>query len=466
MAQASSRLSLPEFHGKIGVARTAITPPVGIYARAWGSAKHDIAEGVHKPLLATCMVFQSLQGDVELVLLTLDMMVFWQGEADRIRDAILSTLRLEPRQLVLHPSHSHSTPFLSRAHADRPGGHLIAPYLDSIPKACCDLVEMARESATPAILTWAYGRCSLAYNRDAVDAASGRDICGLNLTVEADDTVLVGRVVKQGTGEVSAVIVNYACHPVSLGGANKLLSPDYIGAMREVIEAHVPGSSCVFFQGAAGDVTPRRSYEGDVEAADQNGRELGYAALSALTSMFPPGHSLEYQGIEESGTALGIWRLRPKAFIEATISCEVVTASLPVRDMPTRAELERLLKTATERYEIERLERALARRSLVGDGVTGSLPFTVWRLGDSFLVATPAEPYTQFQRNLRARFPSAAVAVLMASDGAKNYLPPPSSYQRDVYQVRVALFEAGSLEVVTDQVTQAIEKARKAAVSA
>ena len=419
MAQASTRLSLPEFRGKIGVARTAITPPLGIYARAWGSAKHDVAEGVHKPLLATCMVFQSLQGDAELVLLTLDMMVFWQGEADRIRAAILSALRLEPQQLVLHPSHSHSTPFLSRAHADRPGGHLIAPYLDSLPKACCDLIDTARKSAAPAILTWAYGRCSLAYNRDAIDAASGRDICGLNLTVSADDTVLVGRVTKD-TGEVSAVIVNYACHPVSLGGANRLLSPDYIGAMREVIEAHVPGAACVFFQGAAGDVTPRRSYEGDVEAADQNGRELGYAALSAFTSMFPPGQNLEYQGVEESGTALGIWRLRAKASVATTISGEVVTASLPVRDMPTRPELERQLKTATERYEIERLERALARRSLVGDGAMGNLPFTVWRLGDSFLVATPAEPYTQFQRELRERFPSAAIAVLMASDGRRT----------------------------------------------
>ena len=102
--------------------------------------------------------------------------------------------------------------------------------------------------------------------------------------------------------------------------------------------------------------------------------------------------NLEYQGIEESGTALGIWRLRAKASVETAISGEVVTASLPVRDMPTRPELERQLKTATERYEIERLERALARRSLVGDGAMGDLPFTVWRLGDSFLVATPAEP--------------------------------------------------------------------------
>ena len=38
------------FRGLIGVARRDVTPPVGIYARMWGAAKHDQAEGVHKPL--------------------------------------------------------------------------------------------------------------------------------------------------------------------------------------------------------------------------------------------------------------------------------------------------------------------------------------------------------------------------------------------------------------------------------
>jgi hypothetical protein len=413
---------------------------------------------VHKPLLATCIVFQDLSRKTELVLITLDVMILWQGEADRIRAIILERLGLKPHQLILHPSHSHSTPFLLSSQSDRPGGHLIAPYLATIPPACCELIAAARAQARPAILTWAYGRCGLAFNRDAIDPTTGRDICGLNLTVKADDTLLVGRVTDDG-GRVSATIVNYACHPVSLGGGNRLLSPDYIGAMREVVEKETAGAVCVFFQGAAGDVTPRRSYEANVEAADQNGRELGYAALSTLASMFPAGQELQYRGIEESGTALGIWRLTPKSAVSTEISAEVVTTKLPIKDMATRRELEDQLKSATERYEIERVERALARRALVGDGTRGELPFTVWHLGDSFLVATPAEPYTQFQVALRERFPEAAIAVLMASDGAKNYLPPPSAFKRDVYQVRVALYESGSLEAVTEQVSEAIEEA-------
>ena len=50
--------SLPSFNGLIGVGREDITPPVGIYARNWGAAKHDVAEGVHRPLTLTALTLQ------------------------------------------------------------------------------------------------------------------------------------------------------------------------------------------------------------------------------------------------------------------------------------------------------------------------------------------------------------------------------------------------------------------------
>ncbi len=455
--QSRTSLQNPEFSGRVGIARTDITPPPGIYARSWGSARHDIADGLHRPLLATCLVFQDQAGGNELILLTLDAMVFWKGEADKIRSVILEAFNLEPFQLLVHPSHSHGTPILLRIHTDRPGGDLVAPYLDSIPAICCDLIREARRTAFKATLGWAYGKCGLAYNRDSIDPETGRDICGINLEKPTDDTILVGRVTDE-QGAVRSVIVNYACHPVSVGGGNRLISPDYVGAMREVVEKNTDGAICVFFHGPSGDTTPRRSYEDDVEAADQNGRELGFAALATLSSMFPAGQKLEYQGIEESGTPLGVWRLKDKTSVNTEIAGELIKTKMPIMEFPSRAELEESLKTATENFEIERIERSIARRDLIGEGTEGEYQFTVWRLGGLFLVATPAEPYVRFQVDLRARFPDAAVAVLGATDGALNYLPIPSAYNSDVYQVRVAFYKSGCLEAATNMAADVIQK--------
>ena len=453
------RLKHAEFRGRIGIARTTITPPVGIYSRTWGSARHDVAEGVHRPALASCLVFRALDAGSELVFIAMDSCCADDGEVAAMRAAILERFALKPEQLILHPSHSHSLPVLTRRTADRSGGHLLTSYLDSLAPICFGLIERARANLEAGVVSWAYGRCGLAFNRDAVDPASGRDICGLNLAEKADDTLLVGRV-ADAKGRTRATIVNYACHPVSLGGGNRLLSPDYIGAMREVVERDTEGAICVFLHGASGELTPRRSYEADSKVADQNGRELGYAALSVLSGMFPPGEELQYQGVEESGTPLGIWRLAPRSDVSNQLSGRFLTTQFPLLPFPSRAELETQLAGTTERYAIERLERSLARRAQVGDGPDGDFHFTVWRLGEAFLVSTPAECYSQFQVDLRRQFPDTTVAVLNLSDGTTTYLPKPESFARDVYQARIAFYQPDALARVTGMARDAILEMR------
>jgi hypothetical protein len=59
--------------------------------------------------------------------------------------------------------------------------------------------------------------------------AIGTSAASTNIAV--DDTLLVGRIVDS-SGQHSATIVNYACHPTTLAVENDLISPDYLGALR------------------------------------------------------------------------------------------------------------------------------------------------------------------------------------------------------------------------------------------
>src|SRR3569832_2137021 len=147
------RLKHAEFHGRSGTARTVITPPVGIYSRTWGSASHDVAEGVHRPALASCLVFQTLAGDSELIFITLDSCCADDVEVAAIRTKILKQFGLKPEQLMLHPSHSHSLPVLPRRTADRAGGELLTSYLDGLAPICIDLVEQARKSVAEGVVS-------------------------------------------------------------------------------------------------------------------------------------------------------------------------------------------------------------------------------------------------------------------------------------------------------------------------
>jgi hypothetical protein len=60
-----------EFKGEMGVARADITPPTGIYSRSWGSALHDAAEGIHRPLFVTSLFMRG--GELELYLVCFDL---------------------------------------------------------------------------------------------------------------------------------------------------------------------------------------------------------------------------------------------------------------------------------------------------------------------------------------------------------------------------------------------------------
>src|SRR5215471_2442692 len=87
----------PEFHGLIGTAREDITPPVGIYARNWGAAEHEVAEGIHRPLTATVLTLRRDVNEPPLVLVALDL-GWWRAREDewRLRGGLLNALGLDP----------------------------------------------------------------------------------------------------------------------------------------------------------------------------------------------------------------------------------------------------------------------------------------------------------------------------------------------------------------------------------
>ena len=53
-------LPTPTSRVRFGLARADITPPVGIYHRLWGAARHSQATGVHRPGTARKSIRENL----------------------------------------------------------------------------------------------------------------------------------------------------------------------------------------------------------------------------------------------------------------------------------------------------------------------------------------------------------------------------------------------------------------------
>jgi hypothetical protein len=447
------------FLGVIGVARRDVTPPVGIFSRTWGAAATDRATGIHKPFSVTALTFQDDPEGPPLVLVALDGS-WWQLQADeeQFRGGVLSDLGLTPSQLMINLSHTHAGPALVLENETKPGGQHIRPYLDHLRRQTTEAISEALAGAEQALLTVATGWCDLAVNRDLKDPASERYLTGYNPAKEADPTLLVGRITSP-EGKLVATLVNYACHPTTLAWDNTLLSPDYIGAMRETVEANYPGAPCLFFLGACGELSPAHQYVGDVAVADRHGQRLGYSACATLAGMLPPRQELTYQGPVESGAPLALWSPTEGSAPTAPLQHLYTTLALPIKgDLLSVSELEHQLATSQDPVLSERLLRKLRKRKSIGDGKSYAVPVWIWRMGRLLVVGSPTESYSELQVKLRARYPDFAVLVMNVVNGALGYLPPRELYPLDLYPVWETPFAEGSFELLVDAITTMLDE--------
>ena len=471
----TTRIDTPQSRCRVGFAQADITPPVGIYHRMWGAALHDRATGVHRPLMATAMHLESLDGASRQMVIGLDHCILDGAELEIIRTRVGRT---SPDDVAVALSHTHGSGWMSRTRATLPGGYLIGPYLNTLADVCEHLANQAAGSARPATLLYGTGRCELAQHRDFYDAGSKQFVCGFNPDGPADDAVLVAKAVADDTGETLGSVVNYACHPTTLAWENTLISPDYVGAMREVVEINT-GAPCLFIQGASGDLGPMDGYVGDVRVADRNGRELGFAALAALESLPPPGTRFEFAGAVVSGAILGSWKHVPVSDAErqrfAAWGTRRFVVPLPYRlDLPTaestKTELakweaeEAAARAANDnarvsecRARTEQMTRQLTRLATMPPGKAYPYRVVVSRLGDSVWVFCPGELYQVFQTTLRERFPHVAVMIAtVTNDWQPGYLPAAGSYGYGIYQEIIAAVAPGSLETVIEAVSREI----------
>ncbi|MFK5923160.1 MAG: neutral/alkaline non-lysosomal ceramidase N-terminal domain-containing protein [Verrucomicrobiota bacterium] len=450
----------PGFSGRAGMARADITPAVGIYARNWGAAAHDTAEGIHRPLFISALVIQDSKEGKPLVIVDADLGWWRSLELERsFRDTILKACNLDESRFIFALTHTHASPPLTdQVDEEWQGGDLLLPFLDQVRNRAIEVVQLAMQSVQTVTIEWRAGKCQLATARDLCDPDPSRDnrrICGFDPDAEADDTLLVGRV-SNDDGKTLAIIANYACHPTTLAWDNRLISPDFIGAMRETIEKEQTDTLAFFLQGASGELSPRYQYVGDPAVADGHGKELGYAILSTLSGMEPAGQQLTFAGVCESGAPLAIWK-RESGSPSTELKSLQTTVDLPLKNWPSAEELERQMLAATERQTQERLRRKRDIRRSLGDGDTYSLPIWIWKIGDAFLIANMLESYSWIQQELRKEFPDSPVIYLNLANGSMGYLPLAELYDEDVYQVWQTPFAAGSLEKLKAGICQELQ---------
>lgn len=452
---------------QFGLGTADITPPVGIYHRMFGAANHDRATGVHRPLQAQVLAIGRLgQVRPEFLRVDLDHIGFVESQHNEFIRRVSAAAEIAPEQVVVGYSHTHSAGWYMPDRFGLPGGELIPAYLETIGDQLHAATRDAIADLSPAHIAYATGRCAMAAHRDCWDEVENCFVCGHNPGGPCDDTVTAARV-STPDGAPRAILVHYGCHPTTLGWDNSLISPDFIGAMREVVSSST-GVPCLYWQGACGDLGPRDGFVGDPAVADRNGRMLGFAALSALEALGPPETEFRYAGPVVSGATLGTWKHVATDASRRTrmerVDGSRFTVPFPIKphDDPETLERDRAawekranaaedqgdtIESRDCRAKSERAKRWLGRIANLPKGTTYPLSISVHRVGESLWMTSGGEPYQQLAADLRQRFPEFTVLYSPLAGGVQTgYLLPHSEYGKGVYQEEPSVLASGCFE--------------------
>lgn len=257
---------------RAGAATIDITPTEPVPMWGYGSRHAAPSTGTADPLLAKAVVIAV--GDTKLAIVGLDLgRSPTEAGLQQIRDAIQAKAGIE--HSLIAGSHTHHGPVVELCNEPGKGqGRYDAAvrYAGFLAEQIEKVILEADGNLVPATV-----------------AAGSVEIEGFNRNrhskiqpVPVDRRLGVLRLDDAASGTPVAVLVNFTAHPTSIPDDTMTFSADYIGSMRETIEAKL-GGTAVFMQGASGDLSTDRNGQ-DHRAY---GAALGRAAVELAESLKP-----------------------------------------------------------------------------------------------------------------------------------------------------------------------------------
>lgn len=456
-----------------GVARTDITPPLGIAHAGWGAQTHQRAGGVDLPLWATALALSD--GDETVVILDIDLIYIWEHEAVAVQQAIAELTGLPTSHIRFSYTHTHSGPANGSLWSSwfKEGADLVGSYDASLPHRLAGVAWAALRDMHPARIVAGSGSCVIGVNRRFHRPEDGAVIVGRNPDRPVDHEVKLVRI-DHLDGRPLAAVVNYACHPITVGPDCDLVTPDYPGVMKRVVE-QATGATCLFLQGAAGDIGPIRGVaRRGLQEYPRLGALLGHEASRVWWEVEPLERSGRYLGTLESGSPLAIYDdvpnpvspdIRPGTLRVATRELRLPLKALPDPDEMAAqaalhtARLDDLRATGGAddeiRWETMLVKRATMRldlaRSLQGQSHRTFVLQTFLLGNEIALVAMPGEPFVEIGLAVKRQSPFRHTLFSGYSNIGWAYIPMPDVYADGGYEVEVSPFAPQAAGVVIDE---------------
>jgi hypothetical protein len=395
-----------------GAARIDLTPPPGVDLTGFGW-RDGPSTGVHDAIYARALALDD--GTTRALLIACDLLGLEAGTVAALRAAIEAATGIPAAHIMLACSHTHAGPacmFLRNC------GETDRGWLAALPQKLTAVAQEAVASLRAA---------KLAAGATTVEGVS----CNRRHADGPLDTGLQLLRLTDCEGQPLAALVNFACHPITTGSANRLLSADFPGVICREIEART-GATALFLTGASADINPVTSSpeldcrDGSFEVLEHNGRQLAAAALECWDSARP----LEMPALRVESVRLQLPLLPAPAVEELkTMAAEYYRAmadSVQSGDDFAYNIASARLQWAMATLKEHRLQAV--RHSVEAEN-------QVIAVGETAIAGVPGELFTRLGQIIRQKSPFAPTFISTCTNGNLGYIPAREEYSHGGYEI-------------------------------
>ena len=459
-----------------GVAKANIEPAIGIPSMNWGSAIHIVSKGNDpEGMFVRALVLSD--GKQKFALVDTD-----GGGGDPAALKRASALTGIPVEHIrIGSSHTHAGPSLSRGKG--PAGvdltqyePMMASHRAVVADKMVGVIVEANSRLRPVHAYGMVGTGSININRrfrgKGPNDADAPPAVGLNYEAPVDRDLPVIRI-DDAQGNPYAILVNFQCHGTVLAGENQVVSPDWIGPMRNTVEANLPGATCLFFQGATGNIGPIEGYTGDLEVPHRLGRILGHEAAAIALRTFTVRREPRFEGYVESTALQAKQPYRVLGPHDATLRYTSKILELPRQTHP-KEDIDRMAKlTAVAEKALQQVKQKpgatqwelsqaaarhrrwanlLAAYQRPGTATPVRLQVSVLRIGDMAMVLTSGELFNEIGVAVKKASPFKVTMFCGYGSGVGGgYMPIKSEYAHGSYEVDGTSYGPGAAEKMIEE---------------
>jgi neutral ceramidase len=432
---------------QIGFARQDITAPLGV--NIGGYYVPRIAVGILDRLYANTLAVSD--GETSALLFSLDQLSMDKEQMDIYRNLIAEAAGIPYEAVFIACTHSHTTPLVNRNGSD-------TLYADLLGMLLCDAAKMAFADLKPAKLGIGRGTAKKIsfIRRYRMKDGSLLTNPGVNNPdiVEPvgtpDDMVQVVHIWREGGDDIA--IVNFQVHPDTIGGC--CYSADYPGFIRATVESAIPGTRCIYFNGAEGDTNHVNVFP---EPGDLNG--LVTETFDDVARGYT--HS-RHMGLAIAGAVLQVYeKAAPVSEGKVHFLQQAVDVPSQKGDPSQLPEAERIIKLHDSGRDDQLPYRGMLLTTVVAEAhrikntVYGPDSFKLYVTGISFgdvaFVGIPGEPFTDVGISIKSQSPFTMTIPCCLANGSEGYYPMRSAYEEGGYEARSSMFQPGVAETLIER---------------